>query len=158
MNRTILITAILSLVTPTLFAKEAVEPVEKQRVNPPASINISSRPEIMGLWGMVIPTDKKCVEYYNFKGGKALAINSGDEWSIGYYDYQPSPDNTQKTLPALALYIQYENNEADCSGRKEDQTGEIVQYFVRWQDRNTINFCSTETGEQCFVTLHRIRP
>ena len=31
------------------------------------TFRIVTRPEIMGLWGMEIPTNRKCVEYYNFK-------------------------------------------------------------------------------------------
>ncbi|MCP5613370.1 hypothetical protein NL294_27060, partial [Klebsiella pneumoniae] len=79
------------------------------------TIRISTRPEILGLWGMQIPNNKKCVEYYNFRGGNEVVVNSGKEWSAGLYDYQASPDNTQEKLPALIMQIKYENNEVDCS-------------------------------------------
>ena len=46
----------------------------------------------------------------------------------------------------------------DCSGRKEDQSGEVTQYFVKWNNSNTINFCASEKGDHCFATLHRILP
>ncbi|EPS6569952.1 hypothetical protein ACVG51_002849, partial [Acinetobacter baumannii] len=46
----------------------------------------------------------------------------------------------------------------DCSGQKQDQTGDISQYFVQWKNDHTINFCSTAKGEQCFATLRRMLP
>jgi hypothetical protein len=33
-----------------------------------------TRPEIMGLWGMEIPNNKKCVEYYNFRGMNEVVL------------------------------------------------------------------------------------
>ena len=122
------------------------------------TIKITTRPEILGLWGMDIPGNKKCVEYYNFRGSNEVVVNSGKEWSAGLYDYQPSPDNTLEKWPALVMQIKYENNEKDCSGFKEDQTGEMSNVFVRWENSNSIDFCADEKGDKCFVSLHRIRP
>lgn len=122
------------------------------------TIRVSTRPEILGLWGMEIPNNKKCVEYYNFRGGNEVVVNSGKEWSAGLYDYQPSPDNSKDKPPALIMQIKYENNEVDCSGRQENQAGEVSQYFVRWKNNNTINFCASEKEEQCFATLNRVLP
>ncbi len=121
-------------------------------------IRINTRPEILGLWGMEIPTNKKCVEYYNFRGSNEVVVNSGKEWSIGLFDYQPSPDNTLEKPPALIMQVKYENNETDCSGRKEDQTNEVSQYFVKWANKNTIDFCTTEKADQCFAKLRRVLP
>lgn len=159
MNRTVLLTALMSLATSTIFASPAQTQAPK---NPAAGtvskINVDTRPEILGLWGMAIPGNKKCVEYYNFRGGNEVVINSGKEWSIGVYDYQPAPDNTMTKLPTLAIQVKYENNEKDCSGFKEDQAGELSQVFVRWENSNSIDFCADEKGDRCFVSLHRIRP
>ena len=41
---------------------------------------------------------------------------------------------------------------------QEDQTGDISQYFVKWKNAHTINFCSNEKAEQCFATLYRVLP
>lgn len=120
-------------------------------------IRIVSRPEILGLWGMEIPQNKACVEYYNFRGNNEVVIRSGQEWSSGLYDYQP-PQDSKEQLPALVLQIKYDNNSLDCSGRQEDQTGEVSQYFVQWTSPRTIHFCNNEKAEQCFATLHRILP
>ena len=120
-------------------------------------IRIVTRPEIVGLWGMQIPNNKKCIEYYNFKSNNNVVIKSGQEWSSGIYDYQSSQEE-RSALPALILQVKYDNNEVDCSGYNEDQTGEISQYFVQWKNPSTINFCSSEKAEQCFATLRRILP
>ncbi|MFT4020559.1 MAG: hypothetical protein QM666_03465 [Acinetobacter sp.] len=119
-------------------------------------ITIVVKPQIAGLWKMPIPDNKKCVEYYNFKSGNQVIIKSANEWSTGVYEYQPSPNN--KELGALALQVKYDNNQKDCSGRVEDQTGEISQYFVKWQDQSTIQFCTSEALDRCIVTLHRVLP
>ncbi|CAG68576.1 MULTISPECIES: hypothetical protein [Acinetobacter] len=123
----------------------------------PNTIKIVSRPEIMGLWGMEIPNNKKCVEYYNFRNANEVFVKSGQEWSYGVYDYQPSPDKNEQ-LSALIMQIKYDNNEVDCSGQKVDQSGEVSQYFVHWKNANTIDFCANEKGQQCFATLRRVLP
>ncbi|MFW2148582.1 hypothetical protein ACK2M2_10700 [Acinetobacter sp. TY1] len=122
------------------------------------TIKITTRPEILGLWGMDIPGNKKCVEYYNFRGGNEVVVNSGKEWSAGLYDYQPSPDNTLEKWPALVMQIKYENNEKDCSGNQVDQSGEVSQYYVRWKNNSTLNFCASEADDKCFATLRRVLP
>lgn len=122
------------------------------------SIRISTRPEILGLWGMEMPNNKKCVEYYNFRGGNQVVVNSAKEWSTGLFEYQPSPDNTLSVLPTLVMQVNYENNEVDCSGHKVDQAGEVSQYFVQWKSANQINFCANELGKDCFATLRRVLP
>lgn len=126
-------------------------------IDVPNTFKVVTRPEIAGLWGMQIKPNNKCVEYYNFKGNNSVIIKSAEEWSSGVYEYQPVEDST-KQIPALVLQVKYDNNEKDCSGNKEDQTGELTQYFVQWKNANTINFCANEKGEQCFATLNRILP
>ena len=121
------------------------------------TFRIVTRPEIMGLWGMEIPTNRKCVEYYNFKSDNNVIIKSGDEWSSGIYDYQ-LPQDTTAQVPALILQVKYDNNQKDCSGNQEDQSGEVSQYFVKWSNEHTIDFCANEKGEKCFATLRRILP
>jgi hypothetical protein len=121
------------------------------------NIRIVTRPEIVGLWGMQIPSNNKCVEYYNFRSSNDVIIKSGEEWSSGIYDYQPSVDTTTK-LPALVLQVKYDNNEKDCSGYQQDQSGEISQYFVKWKNPQVIDFCTNDKAEQCFATLYRILP
>ena len=121
------------------------------------AINITNRPEIMGLWGMEIPNNKKCIEYYNFRSANEVVIRSGQEWSYSVYEYQHS-ENHKEYLPTLILQIQYDNDEVDCSGQQYDQTGEVSQYFVKWENNNTIDFCASEKGEKCFATLRRVLP
>lgn len=120
------------------------------------SINIIVRPQIAGLWGMKIPNNNKCVEYYNFKSSNQVIIKSASEWSTGIYEYQPSPENSK--IGALALQVKYDNNQKDCSGHQQDQAGEVSQYFVQWRDANTIQFCASEKQDKCMVTLHRVLP
>ncbi|WP_445115937.1 hypothetical protein [Acinetobacter sp. WZC-1] len=168
MKRTALFISLLTCVSGFTIAADrldvdAVDAAEEQSV-PVAitqsanTIRISTRPEILGLWGMVIPKNKKCTEYYNFRGDNQVVVHSAKEWSTGIYDYQPSPDNTATKPPALILQMKYENNQVDCSGNREDQSGEISQYYVRWKDNNTINFCASEEADKCFATLHRVLP
>lgn len=121
-------------------------------------LSLSSRPEILGLWSMEIPSQKKCTEYYNFRGGNEVVVNSAKEWSTGVYDYRPSPDNTKSTLPMLIVQVVYDNNEIDCSGNQQDQSNEINQFFVKWNSPNSIEFCTTDKGEKCLVSLNRVLP
>ena len=121
------------------------------------SFRVITRPEIVGLWGMEIPNNRKCIEYYNFKSDNDVIIKSGEEWSTGIYDYQPS-SQPEEQLPALVLQVKFDNNEKDCSGQQMDQTGEISQYFVKWKNPSTINFCSNDKAEKCFATLYRVLP
>ena len=137
--------------------KAVVATEEMDRVADSNPIRIVTRPEIVGLWGMQIANNKKCIEYYNFKSNNNVVIKSGQEWSSGIYDYQSSQEE-RSALPALILQVKYDNNEVDCSGYSEDQTGEISQYFVQWKNSSTINFCSNEKAEPCFATLRRILP
>ncbi|ENV76273.1 MAG TPA: hypothetical protein DIT34_04580 [Acinetobacter ursingii] len=159
--KNIYIVGLLSLCCSFAMADEAEQKqveTEAQAMDLNANtIQIETRPEIMGLWGMEIPTNKKCVEYYNFRNANEVVVKSGKEWSYGVYDYQPSQDMKEK-LPALIMQIKYDNNEVDCSGQQEDQSGEVSQYFVQWKSPNTINFCAGENGQQCFATLRRVLP
>ncbi|QPF39244.1 hypothetical protein H0S58_06635 [Acinetobacter sp. TTH0-4] len=136
----------------SVVANEKVKPTENSN-----SIRIVTRPEIVGLWGMQIPNNKKCIEYYNFKSNNDVMIKSGQEWSSGIYDYQP-PQEERTLLPALILQVKYDNNEKDCLGLQQDQSGEISQYFVQWKNPSTIHFCTNEKAEQCFATLSRVLP
>lgn len=122
-----------------------------------SKINIRTRPEIMGLWGMEIPKNQSCVEYYNFSGENNVVIKSDSEWSIGQYQYQ-APSNRSEYLPTLIFQIKYDNNEMDCSGVQQDQTGEIQQFFVKWVNPNQIQFCGNQRGENCFATLNKQLP
>ncbi len=161
MKKTALIIPLLLSLSVHSFADQTVPSSVSNTENAKNTANlirIDTRPEILGLWGMEIPNNKKCTEYYNFRGSNEVVVNSGKEWSIGLYDYQPSPDNTLEKPPALIMQIKHENNETDCSGRKEDQSGEVSQYFVKWNNPNTITFCASEKGDQCFAILRRILP
>ncbi|MEO9278284.1 MULTISPECIES: hypothetical protein [Acinetobacter] len=139
----------------TATQQPAEQPV--RTASNPNAIRIVTRPEIMGLWGMEIPNNKKCVEYYNFRSSNDVVIKSGEEWSYGIYEYQPS-DDPKEQLSALVMQIKFDNNKVDCSGQQQDQTGDVSQYFVQWKNDHTINFCSTAKGEQCFATLRRMLP
>lgn len=123
------------------------------------AIQIRTRPEILGLWGMLINNNNSsCTEYYNFRGSNEIVVKSDLEWSIGLYEYQPSPDNTHEVMPTLAMQVRYENNEKDCSGNQVDQVGELSQYYVKWNNPNQIQFCANEKGQDCFATLNRVLP
>lgn len=129
----------------------------KNRVEVVNRFKVTTRSELVGLWGMEIPNNRKCIEYYNFKGNNDVVIKSGSEWSSGVYDYQPAEDPNAQ-IPALILQVKYDNNQVDCSGSQQDQTGEISQYFVKWKSPSVINFCANEQAEQCFATLRRVLP
>lgn len=160
MKKPALLIAFLIVIAPYSNAEQNVAAVAKttdfQKVE--NTIQITTRPEILGLWGMDIPSNKKCTEYYNFRSANEVVVNSAKEWSVGLFEYQPSPDNTKDLLPTLVMQVKYENNEKDCSGNVADQSGELSQYFVKWKNPNLINFCATEKGDECFATLRRILP
>jgi len=158
------LTVLLMLCAGTVVAAENNKTQENQNAvaqaakeNIANSFRVTTRPEIVGLWGMEIPNNRKCIEYYNFKSSNDVVIKSGEEWSSGIYDYQPSAQ-PEEQIPALILQVKYDNNQKDCSGNTIDQTGEISQYFVKWKSPSTINFCSNEKAEQCFATLYRVLP
>ena len=157
------LTVLLMLCTSNVIAADDKKATKNQVSNVPVQVSntnsfrVTTRPEIVGLWGMEIPNNRKCIEYYNFKSNNDVVIKSGSEWSSGIYDYQPAPDPDVQ-IPALVLQVKYDNNEKDCSGSQADQTGEISKYFVKWASPSTINFCSNEKAEQCFATLRRILP
>lgn len=143
-------------------SKQAAKSQQSNSAVAESIMTVSSRPEILGLWGMQIPDQKQkktqCTEFYNFRGDNEVVINSAAEWSTGIYDYRPSPDNTRSVLPVLIMQVVYDNNELDCSGQQEDQSKEISQFFVKWNTPNSIEFCLTEKGEQCLVSLDRVLP
>lgn len=160
MKKRALFILFLLFVSPLVNADQAIQPiVENMEVQKNTnSIRISVRPEILGLWGMEIPTNQSCTEYYNFRGGNEVVVKSDKEWSVGIFEYQPSEDMTTNAPSTLVMQVNYENNEKDCSGNQVDQSGELSQYFVRWNTPNVINFCSTEQDGQCFATLKRVLP
>ena len=159
MKRIALLVPLLMCVSHAVFADEqnTVQATANNSTQITNTIRIDTRPEILGLWGMEIPNNKKCTEYYSFRGANEVVVNSAKEWSTGLYDYQPSEDHKER-LPALVLQIKYDNNQMDCSGQTLDQTGEVSQYFVKWENDHTINFCANEKGEKCFATLRRVLP
>lgn len=131
--------------------------IQAESVANASTIRITTRPEILGLWGMEIPPNQQCVEYYNFRGSNEVVIKSDQEWSLGQYQYQV-PNNRSEQLPALIFHIKYDNNEKDCSGVQEDQTGEIQQFFVKWVNPQQIQFCGSDKGDNCFATLNKQLP
>ena len=153
-------TILLTLCSSVAMANDnqaVVATEENDRAENSNTIRIVTRPEIVGLWGMQVANNNKCIEYYNFKSNNNVTIKSGQEWSSGIYDFQPAQEE-RSLLSVLVLQVKYDNNERDCSGLQEDQTGEISQYFVQWKNASTINFCSNEKAEQCFATLRRVLP
>lgn len=150
------------LLSSMALANTSAQSVENQKEQPQLSeeagqFNIVTRHEIMGLWGMEIPKNQQCLEYYNFSSPTDVVINSAQEWSIGQYQYQV-PGNRSEQYPALIMQIKYDNNEKDCSGVQQDQTGEIQQFFVKWVSPKQIQFCASNKGDNCFATLNRVLP
>ena len=129
-----------------------------EEVTPNAGkISIVTHSDLIGTWGMDIPSNKQCIEYYNFKSENDVVINSAKEWSIGQYQYQ-APSNRSDQLPAMVMQIKYDNNEKDCSGVQVDQTGELQQFFIKWVTDQQIQFCATNKGDNCFATLNKVLP
>lgn len=158
MKKTFLLTPILFIASFS-FADQNIPAQAKvaDLQQPESNILVSVRPEILGLWGMKIPKNK-CTEYYNFRSNNELVVKSGDEWSVGLFEYQPSIPSSSEQSPGLILQIVYDNNEKDCSGNQIDQSGELSQFYVKWDNPNQINFCSIENGGECIAKLNRILP
>lgn len=141
---------------------QPVKAAPSQAVKAPANrISVTTRPEIAGLWGMRIPEHPQCIEYYNFKSADQLVIKSAEEWSIGQYQYQPpgsAEDGSTLDAPVLSLNIQYDSNGRDCSGQQIDQSGEVQQLFIKWQNSHQMQFCADDAGQHCYATLDRQLP
>lgn len=140
------------MATPQLSQDAEIDPQISE-----SKIEIITNSDLMGTWGMEIPSNKSCTEFYNFRSNNELIIKSAEEWSIAQYQYQP-PNNRSELLPVLALQIKYDNNEKDCSGVQVDQTGELQQFFIKWIDNKKIQFCASNKGENCFATLNKLLP
>ncbi|RYY79570.1 MAG: hypothetical protein EOO69_06060 [Moraxellaceae bacterium] len=119
-------------------------------------IVIVSRPQVTGLWAMTIP-GAQCIEYYNFMEKGDVVIKSGAEWTYGKYVYQV-PAVAEPGSPVLAMRIQYDNLQTDCSGNAIDQRGEDQQQYVKWTGSSSMDFCTTPDGSQCFASLRRVLP
>ena len=100
MKKTLL--GMLFMLTSSVLMANTPSQAEDTQASNQNNIRVTTRPEIVGLWGMEIPNNRKCVEYYNFKSNSDVVIKSGEEWSTGIYDYQPSTDKNVQ-LPALIL-------------------------------------------------------
>lgn len=119
-------------------------------------IVIVSRPQVTGLWAMTIP-GAQCTEYYNFMEKGDVVVKSGAEWTYGKYIYQVPPV-AEPGFPVLAMRIQYDNLQTDCSGNAIDQRGEDQQQYVKWTGPASMAFCTTPDGAQCFASLNRVLP
>jgi hypothetical protein len=125
---------------------------------PKNDIEVVNRPLIAGLWGMTIP-NVNCIEYYNFKENGEFLVKSAGEWSMGKYAYQlPNVEDMATALPQLTMGVLYDSNDADCSGNKVNQTGEVQQQYVKWISPSRIKFCATTDGQQCPLELEKILP
>ncbi|WP_235985058.1 hypothetical protein [Acinetobacter baretiae] len=149
------ITSILLFGSMTVFATEPTTPTKTKAVKADNSISIVQRPVISGLWVMAIP-NSQCAEYYNFKENNKVVVNSNQEWSTGLYEYQPPADNGP--VAGLALQMTSNNAQPDCSGKVSAVSNDVMQYYVRWQDTNNIQFCSSNESRSCVVGLRRVLP
>lgn len=157
MNKILIVPLMVSL-SMTTFAQDNVKNgLDKNKVQSTNTVKVSLKPEIVGLWGMPIPNNKKCTEYYNFQSNNNLIVNSGAEWSTGFYEYQPNQDADDKQS-MLMINIKYDNNQTDCSGNRIDQTDEVSQYLVKWRDAKSFELCSVEENSNCFAILRKISP
>jgi hypothetical protein len=139
-------------------AKTALSKLPFEKTSVKSEIEVVNRPLIAGLWGMIIP-NVKCVEYYNFKENGEFLVKSAGEWSTGKYVYQlPNMEDMATSLPQLTMGIQYDSNDADCSGNKINQTGEVQQEYVKWISPSRIKFCATTDGQQCPLELNKVLP
>jgi hypothetical protein len=128
------------------------------KASPKNDVEVVNRPLIAGLWGMKIP-NVSCIEYYNFKENGEFLVKSAGEWSMGKYVYQlPEMEAMATTLPQLTLGILYDSNDADCSGNKINQTGDVQQEYVKWISPSRIKFCATADGQQCPLELDKVLP
>jgi len=73
--------------------------VTAQQLAKANAIRVITRPEIMGLWGMEIPNNKKCVEYYNFRGMNEVVIKSNQDGLMVYMII-----NLQKIIKSVYLH------------------------------------------------------
>lgn len=120
-------------------------------------LSILRRSNIIGLWQMPIKEKPQCIEYYNFLENGQLYVKSGKEWSLGSYLYTLPALGSDDTIGSLQLTIDYDNNEPDCSDKKEDQSGDVQRFFAKI-DGTQLHFCADDLGKECFAQLQKLLP
>lgn len=66
-------TAVMANETKTTTTNSAAATAAKAPVNA-NTVRVITRPEIVGLWGMEILNNRKCIEYYNFRGDRKSVV------------------------------------------------------------------------------------
>lgn len=120
-----------------------------------ARVSNYTLPPITGQWALQLskPVAKDCQEVYNFGRDQQFIGSSGDEITIGDYEYQ----QVSNSLPILRINTRYDNNATDCSGEKIDQSGNGLGAFVK-QQGNIMWWCKDAKGKQCDMVFHRVLP
>lgn len=129
---------------------------QKQHIQQ-AKISTYVVPSIVGQWQLQLdnkdPNQPNCQERYNFGKNQQFTASSGQEFGFGKYLLSFDSDE----LPALAMRTEYDNNATDCSGKKIDQTGDMMAVYVKL-DKNTMYWCRDNMGNDCPMTLYRVLP
>lgn len=93
-----------------------------------------------------------CKERYNFAADNQLRIISGEEVTHSIYHIYPKED-----LNVIFVRTLYDNNKADCSGNKIDQTGEVSVAFLK-QEGNQMHWCSDPQLKHCSLKFRKVLP
>ncbi len=146
---------LLGLLGSTLIQAAAVGAAAP--ATPANPITVVARPLIAGLWVYQTP-QMRCGEYYNFDEQGGVLIQSGAEWSQGSYSLD-LPEAGDNEWPVLTFKILHENNEVDCSGQQENQSGQTQRQYVRVMDNGRrMQFCGQPNHSDSCIGLNRILP
>ena len=96
-----------------------------------------------------------CQESYTFAEDNKMWTVSGAEWTYGRYVVSHQDEG----LPLIAINTIYDNNEADCSGNKVDQSGDMLLAYMDYESNKPyMRWCTDKEGENCFMTLKQQLP
>lgn len=101
-------------------------------------------------WGLVQP-GTMCVEHYRFLPSGEVFIESNKERVTGTYRFISKENGFE--LPAVMISFMTDNQQPDCAGSTDNQSGTSTINFLKKESDQKIYFCLDASGKNCPVYL-----
>lgn len=101
-------------------------------------------------WGLV-QSGTMCIEQYQFFPSGEVLIQSNKERVSGTYTYLEKRQGFE--LPAVVINFKTDNQQPDCAGNSENQTGTSTTNFLKKISDKQIYFCNDPLAKDCPVYL-----